>query len=92
MSDDKPDSEQLLQFPCSFPIKAMGRDEPGFRDTVVDIIEKHAGDIDDDAVRVSASSKGNFVSVTVTITAESQSQLDSIYHELTDNKNVLVGL
>ena len=92
MSDTKSESEQLLQFPCSFPIKAMGRDEPGFRDTVVDIIKKHAGNIDDNAVRVSSSSKGNFVSVTVTIKAESQSQLDKIYYELTDNKNVLVGL
>lgn len=92
MNDDKPEQEQLLQFPCSFPIKVMGRDEPGFAGTVVDIVKKYAADIGDDDVRLSPSSKGNFVSVTITIEARSQEQLDNIYRELTANEDVLVSL
>ena len=92
MSDDQPQQEQLLKFPCSFPIKVMGRDEPGFRDSVVEIVAGHAGEISENDVRLSPSSKGNFVSVTVTIQAESQQQLDNIYLDLTAHENVLVSL
>ena len=92
MNDDQPQEDQLLQFPCSFPIKVMGRDEPGFRETVVEIVAVHAGAISDNDVRLSPSSKGNFVSITVTIEAESQQQLDSIYGDLTADENVLVSL
>ena len=92
MSDDQPQKEQLLKFPCSFPIKIMGRDEPGFQDTVVEIVTGHAGAISEDDVRLSPSSKGNFISVTITIQAESQQQLDNIYRDLTAHENVLVSL
>ena len=92
MSDDQQQKEQLLKFPCSFPIKVMGRDEPGFQETVVEIVAGHAGAISEDDVRLSPSSKGNFVSVTVTIQAESQQQLDNIYRDLTAHDSVLVSL
>lgn len=91
-STDSGDNNELLQFPCSFPLKMMGRDEPGFRDTVVAIVERHAGPIDDDAIRVAPSSKGNFVSVTITIDAQSKAQLDDIYRDLTSHDDVLVSL
>ena len=84
--------EQLLTFPCSFPIKVMGRDEPGFRDVAVGLVEQHAGPIDDANVRTAPSSKGNFISVTVTITATSQQQLDAIYEDLTSHEQIMVAL
>jgi putative lipoic acid-binding regulatory protein len=90
MSDDK--DETLLEFPCEFPIKMMGRDVEGFRATAIALIESHTGTISEDAITTSASSKGNFVSVTVTITAESQEQLDNIYRELTSHDDILVAL
>lgn len=82
----------LLEFPCSFPIKVMGREDPGFRDFAVALIEKHAGSIDDDAVRCATSRNGRFTSVTVTIDATSQRQLDAIYRDLTGSKRILVAL
>jgi putative lipoic acid-binding regulatory protein len=92
MSSDIPENEPLLQFPCSFPIKTMGRDQPGFRDNVVAIVEKHAGSVDEDSIRSSPSRNGNFVSITITIQAQSQDQLDSIYQELTAHDDVLFSL
>ncbi len=92
MSDDDTDQEQLLQFPCSFPIKVMGRDESGFRETAVGIVKKYAADIGEDDVRLSPSSKGNFVSVTITVQAQSQDQLDNIYRDLTAHDDVLFSL
>lgn len=92
MSDDNPEQKQLLQFPCSFPIKVMGRDESGFREVVLEIVARHAGNIDANDVRLSPSRNGNFVSVTVTIQAHSQEQLDNIYRDLTAHEDVLVSL
>jgi putative lipoic acid-binding regulatory protein len=90
MSDDL--DETLLEFPCKFPIKVMGRDVEGFCATAIGLIESHTGTISEDAITTSASSKGNFVSVTVTITAESQEQLDNIYRALTSHDDILVAL
>ena len=90
MSDDK--QETLLEFPCKFPIKMMGRVGDDFREIAVVLVEKHTGKITADAVKTSPSRKGNFLSVTVTIVAESQEQLDSIYRDLTDHAEILVAL
>jgi len=87
-----PGEDTLLEFPCRFPIKMMGRRGTGFRRTAVAIVEGHVGEIPNDDVREAESSKGNFVSVTVTITATSREQLDDIYRALTDHEAVLVAL
>ena len=70
----------------------MGRDTPEFRATARALVEKHAGPVDDDAVQAAVSRNGSFVSVTVTITATSQEQLDNIYHDVTDHEDVLMAL
>jgi putative lipoic acid-binding regulatory protein len=84
--------ESPLRFPCRFPIKMMGRESPAFRRVAVDIVERHAGAIDTDDIYESSSRKGNFVSLTVTITATSREQLDDIYRDLTASDDVLVAL
>ena len=84
--------ESAIEFPCEFPIKMMGRDTPEFRSTARALVEKHAGKVADDAVREAQSRKGNFVSITVTITATSQQQLDAIYQDVTDHEDVLMAL
>jgi len=89
---DNADRGSAIDFPCSFPIKMMGRDEPGFRAAALGIIEEHTGRVSSDDVRETRSSKGNFVSITVTITAVSQDQLDNIYRALTEHEQVLFAL
>lgn len=86
------DQEALLVFPCEFPIKMMGRDGEKFRRTAIALIEEHAGKVSDQSVKTSASSKGNFLSITVTINAKSQQQLDTIYQALSDHDEILVAL
>ena len=87
MSDDS-----VLEFPCPFPIKRMGRDTPEFRATARALVEKHAGAVPDEAVQAALSRNGRFVSVTVTITATSKQQLDDIYREVTAHDDVLMAL
>lgn len=84
--------ESAIEFPCAFPIKMMGRNEAEFRATARALIEKHAGAVDDDAVQASLSRNERFVSVTVTINATSQQQLDAIYQDVTDHEDVLMAL
>lgn len=84
--------ESLLEFPCDFPIKIMGRESTGFHVLARELVEKHTGPLADDAVVHALSRKGNFVSVTVTVSAQSQQQLDDIYRELTAHDAVLIAL
>lgn len=84
--------ESVIEFPTEFPIKAMGRDEPQFHSTVRELIEAHVGPLADDRIQTSQSRKGSFVSITVTITATSQEQLDNIYRDVSGHDDVLMAL
>ena len=88
MTIDQP----LLEFPCDFPIKAMGKSENDFDALVVEIVRKHCPDLFEGAVKSRLSKAGNYVSVTVTIHARSRSQLDNIYFDLTAHEKVLIAL
>lgn len=84
--------ETLLEFPCDFPIKMMGRDAPEFHKTARELVEKHTGPLDDSALQTATSRNGRFVSITVTVRATSQAQLDAIYIDATANDQVLLAL
>ena len=87
-----PKEEKLLDFPCDFPIKMMGREQPEFRDAAVTLVERHTGKIRSDAIRTALSRNGNFLSITITIKAQSQQQLDDIYSDLSEHEEILVAL
>ena len=70
----------------------MGRDDGEFGDTAVGLIEQHVGEIAADSIQTSKSRNGNFLSVTVTIDAQSQEQLDKIYNDLSNHEDVLIAL
>jgi putative lipoic acid-binding regulatory protein len=84
--------ESIMEFPCSFPIKLMGRETDEFRRTVRELVEKHTGPLDDDAVQSSLSRNARFVSVTITVVAESREQLDNIYRDATAHDDVIMAL
>ncbi len=90
MTESEPD--KLLQFPCSFPIKMMGRADGAFTDTAVGLVQRHVGEVAEDSIQTSKSRNGNFLSVTVTIDAQSQEQLDNIYNDLSNHEDILVAL
>lgn len=91
MSEDEGNGK-LLRFPCEFPVKVMGRDAEGFEARVLTVFERHVPNLEAARVSTRPSSSGNFLSVTVTFTAESQEQLDALYRELTDLEEVLFCL
>lgn len=87
-----PDDETLLEFPCEFPIKAMGPGEPDFVLHVLSLVREHAPEVTDDSVTTNSSRRGKYVSVTVTVTATSKGQLDAIYRTLNADGKVVMTL
>ena len=91
--ENGPDQQEtLLEFPCAFPVKAMGRDDDEFEALVTKLILNHAEISAEVPVTSNTSSSGSYLSVTVTIEAVSKAQLDRIYQDLTDCEQVLVAL
>jgi putative lipoic acid-binding regulatory protein len=86
-----PDASPLA-FPCDFPIKVMGRKQPGFAQAVTDIVMKHARDFDPATVGMRPSRQGRYLSVTCVVRATSREQLDRLYQELCDHPGVVMVL
>ncbi len=86
------DMESLLAFPCDFPIKVMGRTQKGFAQAVVEIVKRHAPDFDPAALEMRSSREGHYLSLTLTVKAESREQLDDLYRELCDHPMVTMVL
>jgi hypothetical protein len=81
-----------IEFPCEFPIKAMGHATESLHLTVFEIVQRHAPEADHGALKSRPSSNGKYLSVTVTINAQSREQLDAIYMDLTACEQVLMAL
>lgn len=86
------ENTSLLEFPCRFPIKAMGKNTDDFEKIVTAIVMSHAELWPDEPIRSVPSTAGNYVSVTAVIEARSQQQLDAIYQQLTDCSQVTMAL
>jgi len=82
----------LLEFPCDFPIKIMGETQDGFADAILALIIRHAPDFDAATMEIRASKGGRYLSLTCTIRATSQQQLDDIYREITSHPMVVMAL
>ncbi len=84
--------ETLLEFPCRFPVKAMGKAELELDLLVIEIVRRHVADINEGAVTTRLSKDGNYIAVTVIIEASSKQQLDAIYQDLSNHPHVLMAL
>lgn len=82
--------DSLLEFPCDFPIKAMGRSDSGFEAKALAIVRSHLPDFDATSMRSTVSRKGNYLSVTFDLRVTSREQLDGLYRELTACEELLM--
>jgi len=81
-----------LAFPCTFPIKILGRREGGFAQAVMEIVLRHAPDFQPATIEMRPSRKGKYLSLTCTVNATSREQLDALYQELCDHPSVVLVL
>lgn len=85
---DKPDQQTTdpemprIEFPCEYPIKIIGHAVENFAALVIAVVERHAGEIAADKIKSQSSKNANYVSVTVTIEATGEEQLQTIFSEL----------
>lgn len=92
MTEQDSEEQTLFEFPCEFPIKAMGKTGLELEKVVLEIIRRHVPDLGEGAIKMNESKGGKYTSITITITAQSKKQLDDIYLELTSCDQVLYAL
>ena len=84
--------DSLITYPCDFPIKIMGVTQDAFAQTMVDVVCLHDPEFDADKMEMRPSSKGSYLSLTVTVRATSREQLDNLYRALSSHPMVKVVL
>ena len=84
--------DTLLEFPCDFPLKIMGKAHDELAQAVLTIVIRHVLDFDGATMEMRASSGGNYLSLTCTVVATSKPQLDALYMDLTSHPLVKLVL
>lgn len=82
--------ESLIDYPCPFPIKVMGARVEGFVHAVTHLAQQFDPGFDAATVELRESKGGNYLGVTITITATSREQLDDLYRALSSHPMVKV--
>lgn len=80
MQDEQPTLKDLLEFPCKFTYKVMGYAKPELEDKVMAVIQRHAPGNYSPSIK--PSGKGTYNAVSITITATSIEQVETLYKEL----------
>lgn len=75
-------TESPLKFPTDYPIKVLGRPSDEFRARVHAIMLKHAPDLDPSRMTERLSEKGNFLSISYVIVAQSREQVTALAADL----------
>ncbi|MFY9513998.1 MAG: DUF493 family protein [Rubrivivax sp.] len=89
---DIPPEQSLIEYPSDFPIKVMGAAVEGFEEAIVAVALQfdpgfHAGRLER-----RPSKGGNYLGLTITVTATSREQLDALYRTLSTHPMVKVVL
>lgn len=95
MSDKTPQAKfdrQLMEFPCDFPLKVFGLNEPGFEPLVLDLLRLHCPPSCTFQIGRNKSKKGKYQSLTIEFVAHSRQQLDDIYQSLSNSDQVVMTL
>lgn len=87
-----PPEESLIEYPSDFPIKIMGAMHEEFAQTMVELVIEHDPTFHAGKAEMRPSSKGTYLSVTVTVRATSREQLDNLYRALSSHPMVKVVL
>mmetsp|Transcript_27065 Transcript_27065/g.83389 ORF Transcript_27065/g.83389 Transcript_27065/m.83389 type:complete len:141 (+) Transcript_27065:876-1298(+) len=85
--------EKLVEYPCDFTIKVIGKDDPEFATDMVAllarVVEKPADGIE---FSTAASGKGTYLSVTIRAPVASADQLYQCYAVLRNDPRVRIAL
>ena len=71
-----------FEFPCEYPVKAMGPNTTEFVEKITELVKQHAPEVSANSINTRASSSGKYQSVTVLVYALSKDHLISIYQDI----------
>ena len=86
------DETSLIEYPSAFPIKVMGARVEVFVEAIVKVAQQFDPTFDATTVETRPSKGGNYLGITITITATSREQLDELYRTLSSHPMVKVVL
>ena len=78
----------LIDYPCDFPIKVMGKSQQGFAQAVTEVVLRHDPNFQVANMEMRSSKAARYLSLTCTVRATSRQQLDALYQELCDHPMV----
>ncbi len=82
----------LIPYPSAFPIKVMGRHVDGFVEAIAAVARQFDPLFDVGTIESRPSKAGNYLGLTITVTATSREQLDALYRALSTHPMVKVVL
>jgi len=92
MNKHIPPEESLIEYPSKFPIKVMGPHVEGFPEAIAIVAQAFDPEFDASTIEHRPSSSGNYLGLTIIVTATSREQLDELYRTLTTHPMVKVVL
>lgn len=84
--------DTLIVYPSQFPIKVMGQKVDGFVQAMTHIARTFDPTFDASTVELRDSKAGNYLGITLNVTATSREQLDELYRTLSTHPMVKIVL
>jgi putative lipoic acid-binding regulatory protein len=88
---DKEKKVPLVEFPCEFVIKVMGKSTESFEETMTEIVAT-VFPLPLPKCAKRPSKDGNYIALSFTVLAKSQEPLDAVYETLSKHPEVLMAL
>ena len=85
-------TDPKIVFPCDYLIKVVGDVTPEFHKQVCDVVTKHDPAMTTDKISQKTSRKGNFVSISFMLVAQSKEHLDVLFADLKEIEAVRLVL
>lgn len=85
-------NDSLIEYPCDFPIKAMGLATDDIEAIFNDIVRRHLPHQTVFETKRKNSSSGKYISITLVLDAHNREQLDAVYKELSQHDKILMSL
>lgn len=84
--------EVRITYPCDYPIKVVGDVRPDFHEEVYDVVARHDPTMTTDRISQRTSRKGNFISISFMLVAESEEQIENLFVDLKQIESVRLVL
>ena len=84
--------EKLLEFPVEFPMKVIGQRVDDFAQQIAALVNHYVPQFDPATIELKVSSKGSYLSLTVTPLIYDRAQLEGLYRALSEHPMVRIVL